>query len=112
MHKTSARGIDSYIGEFESRDVILNFDYGAYSHLGSLDDFRHYPEFRYRRERIDGEDAKVISFRANPKKGYKFDYVIILVLESHGLTMTVNCKTPEYYETAMRIFKTIKFKAE
>ena len=117
FHKTSAHGIDSYVSEFESRDMSLGFDYGSYSGH-PLDDlskdpnsFQSRPSYASHIETIAGHRVQIVSVDLDPRSHHTgFPHFIAASFLDAGLTMDVRCRTTADYESAMRIFRSVSFK--
>jgi hypothetical protein len=116
FHKTLAHGIDSFVSEFESRDLRLGFDYGAYSGdpLDSLsrdpNSFQPRPSYASHIESIAGHRVQIVSVDLDPHENAGFPHFIIASFLNAGLTMDVRCKTTADYENATRIFRSVSFK--
>jgi len=118
FHKTSAHGIDSYVSEFESRDMRLGFDCGNYSGF-ALDDLSRDPNSLQPRpsyashiESIAGHKVQIVSVDLDPSHNAGFPHFIIASFLNAGLTMDVRCKTTADYEDATRIFRSVSFKQQ
>jgi len=118
FHKTSAHGIDSYVSEFESRDMRLGFDFGAYSGH-PLDDlstdpnsFQPRPSYTSHIESIAGHRVQIVSIDLDPPHNAGFPHFIIASFLNAGLTMDVRCRTTADYEDATRIFRSVSFKQQ
>ncbi len=116
FHKIPAHGIDSYVSEFESRDMRLGFDDGAYSGkpLDSLsrdpNSFQPRPSYASHIESIAGHRVQIVSVDLDPRRNAGFPHFIIASFLKAGLTMFVRCKTTADYESATRIFRSVRFK--
>ena len=109
FHKTSAHGIDSYVSEFERQDMTVDFDYGAYSGF-SLDEYAKHPGYTSRMERIGGHDVQIVSFDVVAPIQRRFEHLAIASFLGVGLTMSADCKSTQDYDTATKIFRSVRFK--
>ena len=117
FHKTSAHGIDSEVSEFETRDMSLSFDYGAYSGdpLDSLsrdpNSAQPRPSYTSHFESIAGHQVQIVSVDLDPRSHHTgFRHFIAASFLNAGLTMVVRCRTTADYESATRIFRSVSFK--
>lgn len=109
LQKTSARGIDSYVCEFESPRMKLGFDDGMYS--GNLLEPRAgFAGFMSHHESIDGHDVQIASFDVDERVGGSFHHIVIANFLGIGLTMDARCNTTTDRQTATQIFRTVRFK--
>jgi len=104
-------GIDSFVGEYQGNSISLSFDYGLYS--DDLTTAEGGSDYSSHLERIGGKKARISSFYF-PNTGHPFDNAIGVHFPEAGgknikLTVFATCKTTNDYETARRIFRTIKF---
>ena len=102
------QGIDSYVGEFVGDGIELTFDFGLYSGPRRNDDD---PDYLISYETIDGQRAQIIT----PKKSRMVMSGIYIpkpgsVNEKPGLSITGTNLTISQWETALKIFRSLKFK--
>ena len=116
FHKTSEHGIDSYVSEFESRDMSVDFDYGQYSG-NSLDSLRKDPyslqpkaSYASHIENIAGHKVQIVSIDVDPSHNKGFHHLIAASYLGAGLTMIAKCSTTKGYDNAARIFRSVSFK--
>ena len=110
FQKTSVHGIDSYVSEFESQDMTVGFDYGAYSGE-SLDSLAKSPGYTSQMERIGGRDVQIVSVDVAPSSNHRhFEHLILASFLKAGLTMSAWCNTTTDYDTATKIFRSVRFK--
>jgi hypothetical protein len=102
--------IDSYARWFTNTEMILSFDYEAYSGYPAEDDIRKYAGYVSRTESIAGHDVQIVSFDGDMHFPEHFNYNIVASFLRCGLTMQVACATKSDYEKALRIFGSVKFK--
>jgi hypothetical protein len=98
------QGIDSYVGEFVGKGVVLTFDFGAYSN--SLRDERK-PAYVVVHKSIGGLHAKVVSPRT-PGHGVTGVY-FRNVGGSNALCLFGNDLRSTQQELALKMFETIRF---
>jgi hypothetical protein len=112
MERKQAVGIDSYVGYFESPNIILGFDYGQWPN-----DLSDWPkETKVEFVTIDGKRAKI--GRCQTGFGFRFDYASAVYFanvgsSSHGkmkLNMFTSCKSSNDYAIARKVFESIRFK--
>lgn len=124
MENIPVQGIDSLVGKFESPNITLTFDYGGFS--GGLfgekpeeeqSRLRSQPDFELEELRIDGYPAEIMTYR-NPDGGISEQANIINLKVTElsespnwktSLRMTAQCRSIDDYETARRIFSSIRF---
>jgi hypothetical protein len=104
--QTATHGIDSFVEEYVSDDIDLDFDYGAYSN-----DFRDWPkDTNFENLKIDGEVARIGTVAHEFHKG--FPYSTQVHFKFGTLSMFAACKSEKDVALARKIFETIAFKAE
>ncbi len=106
---TSRPGIDSYVRVFTNTDMVLNFDYGAYSGY-PLDEITNKPQYNSHIETIAGHKVQIASFDGDMHFPEHFNYNIIVGFLGAGLTMQVACKTDSDFNDATIIFRSVRFK--
>lgn len=104
---TKLQGIDSYVGEFSGDGVTLSFDFGSFSN--SLVDASD-PDYTVTFETIDSQQAKLVVPKALGK-GMVGVYFGSLS-ERDRLTVEGTDLTANQQETALQIFRSIRFKAK
>jgi hypothetical protein len=109
FQKDSVHGIDSYVSEFTNEDMVLNFDYGAYSG-DPLDDGSKDKGYDSHIENIAGHRVQIVTFNADEHSGFRFNHIILASFLGLGLTMEVQCRTESNYGDAKKIFRSVKFK--
>jgi hypothetical protein len=109
FHKTAMHGIDSYVSEFERQDMTVDFDYGAYSGY-SLDEYAKRPGYTSRMERVGGHDVQIVTFDVAAPSQRRFEHLTVASFLGVGLTMSANCKNRQDYDTATKIFRSVRFK--
>ena len=102
-------GIDSHISQFERQDMTVDFDYGAYSG-GLLDGYARRPGYTLRTERVGGHDVQIVSFDVVAPSQRRFEHLTVASFLRAGLTMSANCKNTQDYDTATKIFRSVRFK--
>jgi hypothetical protein len=105
------QGIDSYVERYRGTDIDLSFDYGPYS-----DPLTHkeMPGYLVKPLKVDGKDAKIVSFRNPNASGHRFPEVIAIHFPDLGdgktrLTMYATCRDSLHYATVERVFSTLRF---
>lgn len=63
MKERDVRGIDSEVREYRNRNMRLGIDYGMYSN--DLKSYAARPEYKSESVSIDGEKAKVATYRSS-----------------------------------------------
>ena len=112
MKLVPTRGIDSYVESYRGTTIDLNFDYGPYS--DSLNSYKDWSCSVTKTLKLDGKEARQVSF-ANPSaSGYRFDQVIAIHFHDLGdggntLTLWATCRTKEHYSAVEQIFSTLRF---
>ena len=109
MVKTQVKGIDSHVGQYESSQIRLGFDYGSYADPLEYD--KRLPQYQASEVKVDGRKARIVSFyqaegwftaihfpKAGPALG-----------EQTKLTMHASCKTAKELHVARNIFTSIRF---
>lgn len=110
------KGIDSFVGKYNSKHLELLFDYGWYPFT-----FNDWPaETKYEELSIDGRSARIGSVRH--QRGYSRPWSTQVFIpavwkkksESKfdrdvGLSIFVNCETESDVAVARDIFKSLKF---
>jgi hypothetical protein len=104
-------GYDSLVGRYRSQSIALTYDYGAYSDSLNYSDHSSFTE---KTETIDGKNAKVASFYS-AAFGQSSPHVIAVHFpmvsgKETKLTISAACRATNDFETAIIIFRTIKFK--
>lgn len=108
--KVARHGEDSYVGEYQSKTVLLSFDYGQYSNsLQKLDSYREYFE---QTEVIHGHKAKIVTYTKS-----NTEFVIAIHFPKGGrpyksgnaLTIISICRSKQDYDVVQKIYSSIKF---
>lgn len=108
--KVARHGDDSYVGEYQSKTVLLSFDYGLYSN--SLQKLDSYSEYLERTEIIHGHKAKIVTYT---KPSTKFVIAINfpkggrLYKSGNALTIISICRSKRDYEVVQKIYASIRF---
>jgi hypothetical protein len=101
---------DSYVGDFQGKDIVLNFDYGLYSSsLEAAGD-----DLRWHNELIGGRAARMVSYTAVPKGEFLYPNFVAVNFPETGrahmrLTMYASCSGMSSCRDAEDIFRTIRF---
>jgi hypothetical protein len=98
---------DSRIVQYQDDKMIVTFDKGA---MGGerLDSLKKYPNFTSEMEVIHGVGVQLVTFDIPPGPGHRFDYAAAASYRGTGMTVYIHCKTREDYQTATKIFKSVK----
>ena len=111
MPKQDTHGIDSYVEEYQNKNMSISFDYGIYS--DPLDGYSMEPEYKEIKEVISGREVKIVLFKAtNFVSEYTyFAGVHFAAVKEDGskLTMIVEFNDEKDHETAKIIFRSIYF---
>jgi len=106
----TVQGIDSYIGQFQSSNMQINFDYGGHSDPLQYSDKSEYEETI---TKSDGRKAKLVTFH-DPAMNQNLAYIAAIHFADLGdgqtkLTMWVYGKGREEQIIATKILQSIKF---
>jgi len=97
------RGIDFFAREFTNNDMVLVFDYGAYSG-GPLDSLSKHPGYSSHIESIAGRKVQIDSFESDMHFPKHFNANFCC-----DLTMLVECRKKSDYDKALKVFRSVKF---
>jgi len=97
------------ITQFTNQDMMFTFDEGAAAGE-PLDSLGHYGHYTSSFEFIGGTLVQVVTFDLPPGGGHRFDYAIAASFRGLGLTIYAHCRTREEYDTARKIFRSVRHK--
>jgi hypothetical protein len=107
--KTKQEGIDSFVEEYVSDGMLLNFDLGRYSN--SFTDWP--PETKYQTLNVHGKSAKIGTVAHAYYPAFPHSTQIHIKLSKNfSLSMFAACKSEKEVAIAGKIFETITFKAK
>jgi len=105
------QGEDSSVGRYAAQNMVVDFDYGAYSDPLSYTDA---PEYAQRRETVGGLDAVIVSCRhPDIQSPLAYFYAIHFpktLVTGAKLTLYVSCRAKSDYGTAEEIVRSVSFK--
>ncbi len=109
FRKTAARGTDSFVEEYVTKQMNLSFDYGMYSN-----NFEGWPaNTKFETVTINGKAARIGTVAQAMHTGYPYStQVYIKISDGLALSMFAACKTEDQVSLARKIFETIFFKAK
>lgn len=111
FQKTPARGDDSYYCEFTNEEMVLNFDYVFANERYPMDRLRKvYSGYLSHTETIDGLDVQIATFDGDLHYPEHFNHNITAGFSDTGLSMYAACAAEADYDTALKIFRSLKFK--
>ncbi|WP_299051790.1 T9SS type A sorting domain-containing protein [uncultured Polaribacter sp.] len=67
------QGIDSYIGRIENKELIVEFDYGAFTN--NLEEYENNPEYEVKVNTLEG-DSRKIALAKNSLNGFTAIYIL------------------------------------
>jgi hypothetical protein len=102
---------DSYVREFQGKDLVIFFDYGFYSSALQAPA----PTFRSHNELIGGRAARMVSYTATPKNEFRYpDFVAVNFAQTGKrgmrLTLYASCAGMSGCRDAEDVFRSIRFK--
>ncbi len=89
--------------------MIVTFDEGAYAG-DRLDSLGKYKSYASDMEIIHGIGVQTVTFDMPAGPGHRFDYAAAASYRGIGLTVYIHCKTRADYQTATKIFKSLRSK--
>jgi hypothetical protein len=99
----------SRIRQYQDDNMIVTFDEGAYAGE-RLDSLGKYKSYTSDMEVIHGIGVQTVTFDIPPGPGHRFDYAAAASYRGVGLTVYIHCKTRDDYQTATKIFKSLRSK--
>jgi hypothetical protein len=99
----------SRIVQYQDDNMIVTFDEGAYAGE-RLDSLGKYKSYASDMEVIHGIGVQTVTFDIPPGPGHRFNYAAAASYRGAGLTVYIHCKSQTDYQTARKIFKTLKSK--
>lgn len=98
---------DSHIVQYQDEKMIVTFDQGV-AGGERLDSLKKYQNFTSQMQVIHGVGVQSVTFDIPPGPGHRFDYAAAASYRGVGMTVYIHCKTREDYQTATKIFKSVK----
>ncbi len=109
LQSSSPPHANAAITQFTNQDMTFTFDEGAAAGE-SLDSLGHYGHYTSSFVQIGGAFVQVVAFDLPPGGGHRFDYGIAASYRGMGLTIYAHCRTREEYDTARKIFRSVRHK--
>ena len=109
LKKTEVHGIDSYCSQFTNQDMVLIFDYGAYSG-GPMNNLSKRKVYHSHVETIAGHNVQIVTLDVDEASGNRFKHRAEAGFLGIGLTMAAECRTESEYDYAVKIFRSVRFK--
>lgn len=109
FRQTAKHGIDSFVEEYVSDGIDLEFDYGPYSN-----NFSDWPQdTKFEKLKIDGYNARIGKVAHEFRNGFPYSTQVHIDLGgSWALSMAATCKSEKDVALARKIFETITFNKE
>lgn len=109
LKMTDVHGIDSYCSQFTNQDMVLIFDYGAYSG-DPMNNLSKRKAYHSHIETIAGHNVQIVTLDADEASGNRFKHLAEASFLGIGLTMAAECRTESEYDDAVKIFRSVRFK--
>lgn len=105
--RTRARGIDSFVQQYASKDMLVDFDFGLYSN--NFQDWAE--ETKIENLVVDGRPARLGTVKEEIRKGFPYSTQIHMRRDEYvALSMFAACKSEKEVAVARKIFLSITIK--